>query len=59
MKEHLCIDREWEEGGVETCPMHNHDGRRQRPIRHGKNARRKMDREVGTVGQDRGGYING
>lgn len=59
MRQHLCND-EWVEGGVESCTKHGSSGRRQKPVRYGKKARRKMDRQAGTIGQDSGGgYING
>ena len=64
MKSHICTNHpdtpgEWVEGTVSSCPYHGHSGRRQKPVRWGRIARAKMDRQAGVVGQDRGGYING
>jgi hypothetical protein len=54
---HLC-GKTWEDGTVASCPKHQKlDGKRRSVW--GKGIRRKMDREAGEIGQDRGGYING
>lgn len=60
---HLCPDHpdrdkdgeKWRDGGSTACPYHNKDGRRQAPVKWGKKARAKIDREVGVVGTDYGG----
>ena len=64
---HLCRERPgfkdgddpWADGPVVSCPYHDQRGRKQRGVRWGKSARRKLDREAGVVGKDRGGYISG
>lgn len=56
--EHHCTDGTWQAGPVAKCPKHKKlDGRRANVW--SPKERRKMDREAGTIGQDRGGYING
>lgn len=64
MRQHLCASNpdtpgEWIDGTVSTCPYHGHKGNKQLGFKWGRNVRRKMDREAGTVGIDRGDYING
>lgn len=55
--EHLC-DGKWVPGRVAECSKHERNQDR-RPIRWGKKARARMDREAGVRGVDRGGFISG
>ena len=57
-RQHHCKG-EWVDGSVDSCPNHGPRGRNALRVRYGRNARRKMDRQAGTVGVDRGDYING
>ena len=58
--EHLC-NGEWVEGPVRRCDTDNHGQRLHRmpKMRIGPKTRRKLDREAGKVGTDRGDHIAG
>jgi hypothetical protein len=59
--EHMC-GKDWAPGGVDQCKERQNHGqlaKNQTGVRWGRKVRAKADRAAGTVGQDRGGYING
>lgn len=61
--EHLCKNHptdpfSWQEGKATHCP-HHRTIRREPGIRLGRKERRKLDRQAGVVGTDRGEFISG
>ena len=56
--EHFCKDK-WRPGKVDSCDKHGQRVRNVTNVRYGRKTRRKMDKETGEVGIDRGGFISG
>lgn len=64
MTSHHCPDNpaavnDWAEGTAASCEFHKRLPTNSGGWRWGKGIRSKMDREVGTVGTQRDGYISG
>jgi hypothetical protein len=58
MTQHYC-DKEWVDGPAAACDKHERLPRNSGGWRWGRGIRSKMDKEAGTVGTDRGGFISG
>lgn len=65
--EHLCLEHpdldkdgeRWRPGSVDGCAYHGQRSVNMPRVRMSGRDRARADRRAGTVGQDRGGYING
>ena len=65
--QHLCLEHpereadgeKWRDGSVDSCSYHGQRVINQPKVRMSGRDRARADKAAGTVGQDRGGYING